>query len=110
MPRYLVRVRLLDRPGALGLVASRIGAVGGDIVAIDILQRTGGEALDEFVVELAADQLVELLRREIHEVDGAEVEEVRLLHTQALEEEDQAPGRREACGASLPGSSAIHAP
>lgn len=88
MPRYLVRVRLFDRPGALGLVASRIGAVGGDIVAIDILQRTGGEALDEFVVELATDQLVELLRREIHEVDGAAVEEVRLLHAQVVEEED----------------------
>ncbi len=86
MPRYLVRVRLLDRPGALGLVASRIGAVGGDIVAIDILQRTGGEALDEFVVELDADALVELLRREIHEVDGADVEEIRRLRIHAEED------------------------
>lgn len=72
-------MRLLDRPGALGLVASRIGSVGGDIVAIDILERTNGVATDEFVIELAGDELVELLRREVHEVDGAEVEEVRLL-------------------------------
>jgi ACT domain-containing protein len=77
--RYHVRVRLLDRPGALGLVASRIGSVGGDIVAIDILERANGVAIDEFVIELAGDELVELLRREVHEVDGAEVEEVRLL-------------------------------
>ena len=35
MAGYLVRIALPDRPGALGLVASRIGAVGGDIVAID---------------------------------------------------------------------------
>jgi ACT domain-containing protein len=34
MAGYLVRIALPDRPGALGLVASRIGAVGGDIVAI----------------------------------------------------------------------------
>ena len=77
MPRYVVRVRLLDRPGALGLVASRIGSVGGDIVAIDILERGGGEALDEFVLELEGDHLVDLLRHEIHEVDGVAVEELR---------------------------------
>lgn len=74
-----MRVRLLDRPGALGLVASRIGAVGGDIVAIDILERVSGVAIDEFVVELAGDELVELLRREVHEVDGAAVETIRAL-------------------------------
>ena len=34
MAGYVVRISLPDRPGALGLVASRIGAVGGDIVAI----------------------------------------------------------------------------
>ncbi len=79
MARYLVRVRLLDRPGALGLVASRIGAVGGDIVAVDILQRESGTAIDEFVIELGGDDLVGLLCREVHEVDGAEVEGVRLL-------------------------------
>jgi len=50
MAGYVVRIALPDRPGALGLVASRIGAVSGDIVAINILERN-----------------------EIHEVDGAEV-------------------------------------
>ena len=75
--RYVVRISLLDRPGALGQVASRIGAVGGDIVAIDILQRTDGDVIDEFVIELAGDHLVDLLRSEIHEVDGVRVEDVR---------------------------------
>lgn len=74
-----MRVRLLDRPGALGLVASRIGSVGGDIVAIDILERAGGRAIDEFVIDLVGEELVDLLRREVHEVDGAEVETVRPL-------------------------------
>ncbi len=78
-----MRVRLLDRPGALGLVASRIGAVGGDIVSLDILERGGGEAVDEFVIELAGDELVDLLLREVHEVDGAVVETVRLLEPPA---------------------------
>lgn len=77
MDRFLLRVRLVDRPGALGQVASRIGAVGGDIVAIDILQRGAGEVIDEFQIELAGDHLVELLESEIHEVDGAKVESVR---------------------------------
>ena len=72
-----MRIWLPDRPGALGLVASRIGAVGGDIVAIDILDRADGRAVDEFVVELAGEHLVDLMRTEIHEVDGALVEEVR---------------------------------
>jgi ACT domain-containing protein len=73
MAGYVVRIALPDRPGALGLVASRIGAVSGDIVAINILERVGGNAVDEFVIELAGEHLVELLRSEIHEVDGAEV-------------------------------------
>lgn len=75
--RYVVRIRLPDRPGALGQVASRIGAVGGDIVAIDIIERSRGRAIDEFVLEMAGDHLVELMRTEIHEVDGVTVEDVR---------------------------------
>jgi hypothetical protein len=47
--------------------------VSGDIVAINILERVEGNAVDEFVIELAGEHLVELLRKEIHEVDGAEV-------------------------------------
>jgi ACT domain-containing protein len=77
MAGYLVRIALPDRPGALGLVASRIGAVGGDIVAVNILQRDGGNAVDEFIIELGGEHLVDLLRNEIHEVDGAEVLDVQ---------------------------------
>jgi ACT domain-containing protein len=82
----VVRIRLSDRPGALGQVASRIGAVGGDIVAIDILDRSRGRAIDEFVLELAGDHLVELLRNEIHEVDGAQVEDIRRVEAVPTEE------------------------
>lgn len=76
----LVRVWLPDRPGALGQVASRIGAVRGDIVGVDVLECDGGVAIDEFAVNLADPELLPMLVREIEEVDGASVEEVRLVN------------------------------
>lgn len=83
MPVFLVRVVLADRPGALGAVASRIGAVRGDVVGFEIVERAAGRAVDEFVVELAEESHVELLVMEIEQVDGCGVELVRRL-----------PGRR----------------
>jgi len=75
----LVRVWLPDRPGALGQVASRIGAVRGDIIGVDVLECDGGIAIDEFAVNLAHADLVPMLVREIEEVDGASIEEVRVV-------------------------------
>jgi hypothetical protein len=67
-----------DRPGALGAVASRIGAVHADVVGIEILTRADGRAMDEITVELDGD-LLPLLLSEIAEVDGVVVEEVHKL-------------------------------
>jgi len=75
----LVRVWVADRPGALGLVASRIGAVRGDIVSIDVLEHGDGVAVDEFAVNLPGPEVVDVLVREIEQVDGASVEQVRLV-------------------------------
>jgi hypothetical protein len=77
----LIRVQMPDRPGALGLVASRIGALKADIVAIEILDRIGGHAYDEIAVVLPDPDLVGVLIREIEEVDGAQVDSVRLIDT-----------------------------
>ncbi|MCZ7526981.1 MAG: hypothetical protein M5U14_11705 [Acidimicrobiia bacterium] len=77
--RVLVRVWLPDRPGALGLVASRIGAVRGDIVGVDVLERGEDVVEDEFAVDLGDLRLLDILVREIEEVDGASVEEVRIV-------------------------------
>jgi hypothetical protein len=79
MTSVVVRVWLPDRPGALGQVASRIGSVRGDVVGIDILERGGGRAIDELVVDLPSGDLVPLLVHEIGQVDGVDVEEVRPL-------------------------------
>jgi len=83
MAGYVVRIALPDRPGALGLVASRIGAVGGDIVAIHILERQEGRAVDEFVIEIGGQHLIDLLQNEIHEVDGVTVVEIRAADSTA---------------------------
>ena len=77
METFVIRMWLPDRPGALGQVASRIGAVRGDVVGIEILERGGGQAVDELVVELPDGALVDLLVDEVRQVDGVAVEEVR---------------------------------
>jgi hypothetical protein len=74
---FVVRVWLPDRPGALGAVASRIGAVRGDVVGIEILERGAGRAVDELIVELPDESLLALLVAEIAQVDGVDVEDVR---------------------------------
>jgi hypothetical protein len=68
-----------DRPGALGAVASRIGAVRADVIGIEILTRADGRAMDEIVVEIDK-ELLPLLLSEIAEVDGVVVEDVRTVH------------------------------
>ena len=85
MPRYVVRLWLDDRPGALGAVASRIGAVRGDLIGIEILERGAGRAIDELLVELSEASLVDLMIKEIREVDGVDVEDVRIARDVALD-------------------------
>lgn len=73
----VLRVWMPDRPGALGQVASRIGAVHGDVTAIDILERGAGRVIDELVVSLPEATSIELLASEIRAVDGVAVEHIR---------------------------------
>ncbi|MEM9036249.1 MAG: hypothetical protein AAGA99_07680 [Actinomycetota bacterium] len=77
--RHAVRVWLPDRPGGLGAIASRVGAVGAEIVGIEIVDREGGQAVDDLLVQLPPGVTTDLLVREIGEVDGARVEDVRDL-------------------------------
>src|SRR5205085_2287456 len=60
-------------------VASRIGAVRGDVVGIEILERGGGSAIDELVVNLPDDVTRELLLHEIAQVDGVAIEDLRAI-------------------------------
>ena len=47
----LLRVQLPDRPGSLGAVATALGSVGADILAIEIVEKGEGSAVDDFMVE-----------------------------------------------------------
>ncbi len=77
MATFLLRVELPDRPGALGAVASRIGAVRGDLIAVEVVGHRDGKAVDEFVIELADEEHLSLLLSEVAEVDGVSLQDVR---------------------------------
>lgn len=76
---YLVRVWLPDRPGALGIVASRFGALKGDVIGVEIIERGGGLAIDELVVSLPVEVTPELIAKEVGAEDDVEIEDIRLL-------------------------------
>lgn len=96
MESFIVRVWMPDRPGALGAVASRIGAAGGDVVGIEIIEQGAGRAIDELVVHLPDASRVGLLIDEVSEVDGVDVEEVRatsdVVHDPRVEALEMAVG------------------
>ena len=79
MSTYVLRVWIPDRPGALGAVATRIGAVRADVIGIDIIERGAGRAVDDLIIELPDGELVDLLLAEIAQVEGVDVEDIREL-------------------------------
>lgn len=74
---YLLRLRLPDRPGALGAVATALGAVGADILSVDVIERSPGSATDDFVVELPPDRLADSLVSAAVTVPDVHVESIR---------------------------------
>ena len=50
---YLLRVSVPDRPGSLGALATAIGEAGGDITAVDVVERGPTAAIDDVLVETA---------------------------------------------------------
>jgi hypothetical protein len=79
---YLLRIVLPDRPGALGAVATALGAAGADILSVDVIQRGSGSAIDDLVLELAPDRLADSLVTAAATVDGVQVESIRPYHGQ----------------------------
>lgn len=74
---YLLRLVVPDRPGALGAVATALGAVGADIISLDVVERGGDVAVDDVVVELPRDRLPDSLMTAAHQVPGVQVESIR---------------------------------
>ncbi len=78
---YLMRVWLPDRPGVLGAVATRLGAVKGDLLGIDIVERGGGMVIDELLISLPDDAVIGLMIREVTAVEDVRIEDVRLVES-----------------------------
>ena len=76
MRHVVLQIEMPDRPGALGAVASRIGAVGADITDVSVHRRVRGHAVDEFHLTLPGTDVdvLALLVAELSEVDGARIE------------------------------------
>ncbi|MFL6163001.1 MAG: ACT domain-containing protein [Jatrophihabitantaceae bacterium] len=74
---FLIRVVLPDRPGALGAVASALGHAGADILSVNIVERSAGQATDDLVVELPPDRLADSLVSAAISVPGVRVESIR---------------------------------
>lgn len=74
---FLIRVVLPDRPGALGAVASALGHAGADILSVDIVERSAGQATDDLVVELPPGKLPDSLVSAAASVPGVQVESIR---------------------------------
>lgn len=71
---YLMRVRLPDRPGSLGAVASAMGSVGADINAVEIVEKGNGFVVDDFILDLPRGRLPETLVSACQHLEGVRVE------------------------------------
>jgi malate dehydrogenase (oxaloacetate-decarboxylating) len=69
----ILRVRLSNRPGMLGRVASAIGQAGAQIGTIDLVQLADGHAVRDITVETGGEMHGEDVVGAVNGVDGAEV-------------------------------------
>ena len=84
VPSYLLRIELADRPGSLGSLAVALGSVGGDILSLDVVERTAGYAIDDLVIELPQGSMPDTLITAAESLSGVRVDSVR-PHTGLLE-------------------------
>ena len=71
---FLLRVELPDVPGSLGRLASAIGESGGDIEAIEIVEkRHDGTAVDDVLLELPSGVMPDSVVSAVNEIEGVTV-------------------------------------
>ena len=72
MALFRLNVSLPDRPGALGLLASAIGAAGGDIRGLVVLKSEDGRGYDDITVAVPGSDPTDLLSV-LEAIGGVEV-------------------------------------
>jgi hypothetical protein len=77
VPSYLLRIELVDRPGSLGALAVALGSVGADILSLDVVDRSGGYAIDDLVIELPPGAMPDTLITAAESLRGVRVDSVR---------------------------------
>ena len=70
---FLLRVELPDVPGSLGRVATAIGEAGGDIEAIEIVEKRDGFAVDDVLLEIAPGTMPDSVVSACSVLDGVTV-------------------------------------
>ena len=70
---YLLRVELPDVPGSLGRLAGAIGEAGGDIEAIEIVEKRDGTAVDDVLLEIAPGTMPDSVVSAVNGLDGVNV-------------------------------------
>jgi hypothetical protein len=71
---YLLRVQLPDVPGSLGRLATAIGEAGGDIEALEIVEKNhNGTAVDDVLLEMAPGSMPDSVVSACNAIDGVEV-------------------------------------
>lgn len=71
---FLMRISLPDRPGSLGSVASAVGGAGADIRAIEIVDRTDGVVIDDFMIHIPPETFPDTIISACHVIPGVRVE------------------------------------
>ena len=61
MALFQLNVAIPDRPGYLGLLASEIGAAGGDIRALAVVKAEDGKGFDDITVAIPGSDPTDLL-------------------------------------------------
>ena len=73
MVPFLLRVELPDVPGSLGRVATAIGEAGGDIGAIEIVEKRDGTAIDDVLLEMLEGAMPDSVVSACNALDGVRV-------------------------------------
>lgn len=71
----MLRVAVPDRPGALAQLTGAVGQAGGDIHAVEVVDTSDGEALDDLVVWLDGPEQLKALIEQLQALEG-----FRLIH------------------------------